>query len=77
MKLNDRQLNVLRTIFENTAKLAGKNRGQLKRRIDAYSFLDGRTVSALERRGLIEFEVGRVSGTGHALTAAGLAALGL
>lgn len=66
-----RMLEVLRTIDLNTAKQRGPNRGQTVRRIDARTFLDGRTVGALERRGWIDFRFETTIGTGHGVTAEG------
>lgn len=60
--------NVLEAIMSQTLKTAGKNKGEVKYRIaDVRESYDGRTITALERRDLIDWHDG-IHGCGCAAT---------
>lgn len=70
-KLNERQRNVLEAVVETTIKTRGKNAVETKGLVDEETY-DGRTLTALERRGLIEYKMNTVFGHGFTATEAGL-----
>ena len=75
MKLSDQQINILNALADITIKQKGKNRGQVKLRFDAIKCYDGRTVNSLVDRGLIDYALEGIPGTGYAVTKKGLEVL--
>lgn len=73
--LSKPQRNILEALAEQTTITRGPNAGRVKARLDAYATYDGRSVAALERRGLISFHFDSIYGPGHAVTPAGRQAL--
>lgn len=72
MNLTKPQLNILRTAIEETLITKGENKGRIKGLLDQDCY-DGRTTSALARKGLLGFHVNTIYGSGWAATEQALA----
>lgn len=67
MKLSKNMKNVLEAIQQQTIKMRGKNKGQVKDRISGDSYYQN-TLNALFKRGLIDYKAGTIYGDGYAAT---------
>ena len=70
MKLTQRQQNILEAAATLTIKTKGKNYGEVKGRTGLTSF-DGRSVNALERKGLLNYRFDGIHGAGYAVSPKG------
>lgn len=71
MKLSTSQKNILDLAISETLISKGKNKGLVKGVLDQDCY-DGRTTSSLARKGLLEFKVGTIYGSGWVATESAL-----
>jgi hypothetical protein len=67
MELSKGMKNVLEAIQQQTIKMKGNNKGEVKNRISGDAYYQ-QTLQALHRRGLIDYRVETVHGDGYAAT---------
>ena len=67
MNLSEPQINILKIAIAETIITKGKNKGNRKGVLNQDCY-DGRTTSALARKGLLKFHVNTIYGSGWAAT---------
>jgi phage-related protein len=67
MELSKAMKNVLEAIQQQTIKMKGNNKGEIKNRISGDSYYQ-QTLNALYKRGLIDYKTNTIYGNGYAAT---------